>query len=213
MVSTATLIGISAYWLKRDQNDQVARSTYKWAAWLGSVAIVVTLSLGDDTPGINNTVQYAKQAAIAGETGQNLLPEIDARIRNGMKAYDLLQQLRDGNKEPTILADFERYKDDLAYALFLTPVHKQIIGASDKQIAMAAQSILPAYPGLIFWAYRMMIVCGVGSLLIFMLAAWISFLDKGVPAWLLDFSIYLAPVPWIASVLGLGRLPVYCQRF
>jgi len=202
VVSTATLIGISAYWLKRDQTDLMARSTYKWAAWLGLVAIVVTLGLGDETPGLNNTVQRTKQAAISGETGQSLLPEIAVRIRNGMKAYDLLQHLRDGNTESVLLADFERYKVDLAYALFLTPVHKQIIGASDKQIAMAAQSMLPAYPGLIFWAYRLMIVCGVGSLLVFLLAAWSSFLDKGIPTWLLDFSLYLAPVPWVASVLG-----------
>jgi len=202
VVSTATLIAISAYWLKRDPRDQVGRMTYKLAAGFGSIAIIVTVALGDHTPNLDNTVQKAKHAVIFGAVDKNVSAEIDARIRSGIKAYELLQQLRDGNKDQQLLADFGRHKADLGYALFLTPIHRQIVGASDKQIALAASSVLPAYPGLLFWAYWAMIVCGVVSLLSFMLASWGSFIKKDFPVWLLKANIYLASVPWVAVVLG-----------
>ena len=202
VVSTATLLGISAYRLKRDAGDQVARLSYKLAAGLGLISIVLTVSFGDDTPKVNNTVQHVKQAIIFGKDDNNLLPEIEARIRSGIEAYDLLLRLRDGDKEPKALADFERYKADLGYALFLTPIHKQIVGASNKQIALAAQSVLPAYPGLIYWAYRLMIVCGVASGLIFVLAVWNGLSQKKTPRWLSNLFIYSAPVPWLATILG-----------
>lgn len=197
-----TLLAISAYCLQRNQGDQLARYAYKLAAAVGLLAIVANISLGDATPDAGNLTQRAKKAAISGRVDTDLLADIEVHVRNGVVAYELLQQLRDDNKDPQLFADFEKYKTDLGYALFLTPIHKKIVGASDKQIALAAQAIVPAYPGLIYWAYRLMLGCGIVGLLVFVLAAWGGFAKKNIPDWLLRFSIYLAPIPWLASVLG-----------
>ncbi|MGY6275954.1 cytochrome ubiquinol oxidase subunit I [Methylomonas sp. MgM2] len=200
-MSSATLIAISAYFLKRNPSDRMALLTCRLSAGLGLVAILVTVGFGDATPNLNHMVQHAKKAAISGETDRNLLPEVEARVRNGIKAYEQLERLRDGDRTPSLLKDFERYRADLGYALFLTPIHKQIVGASDKQISLAAQSVLPAYPGLIRWAYRLMIACGMASVLVFVLAVWGGFQAKLLQS-LINLFIYSAPLPWIASVFG-----------
>lgn len=197
-----TILAISAYWLKRGQDDHLARYSYKLAAAVGLLAITVSIGSGVAKPDVDNLTQRVKQAAINGQFDKPLLADIEAHIRNGITAYDLLQQLRDNNDDPQLLVDFDQYKADLGYALFLTPIHKKIIGASDKQIALAAQAILPAYPGLIRWAYRLMIVCGIVGLFGLILAAWKGIGDKSLPSWLLDVCLYVAPVPWLASVLG-----------
>lgn len=201
-VAGAALVAICAYWLKRDSQDRLARRSYKLAAGMGLLALVLTVALGDNTPDADNLIQRAKRAAISGEADKQLLPDFEARIRNGIAAYDLLQQLRDENKDPQLLAGFEQRRADLGYAWLLTPIHKKIVGASDKQINQAAQSALPAYPGLIFWAYRLMIIAGIVGLLGFVLAAWGGWGDKPVPLWLQGLGIYMAPLPWLASVLG-----------
>lgn len=202
VVATATMLAISAFWLRQRQDDPVARYSFKLAAGIGVLAIGVTIGLGDDTPNLDNTVQQAKRAAITGKPDNSLLPDIEARIRNGVQAYALLQQLRDDDKQPEVRAEFEQHKADLGYALLLQPLHKQIVGATDKQITLAAQSSLPASSALLFWAYRFMIVCGIVGLACFILAAWGGFRDKAIPTWLLNLSIYLAPLPWLASVFG-----------
>lgn len=201
-ICCATLVAISAYWLQKNQDDQSARYAYKLAAGVGLLAMVVTIVLSDATPDSGTLTQRVKKAAINGQLDKQMQADIETHITNGVVAYELLQQLRDGDKSARLLADFEKYKADLGYALFLTPVHKKISGASSKQIALAAQSILPAYPGLIFWAYRLMIACGIIGLLGFVLAAWGGFVHKEIPRWLLSLNIYLLPIPWLASVLG-----------
>ena len=200
--AAATLMAISAYWLQKQQNDVLAQRSFKWAAGVGLLAIVLTAGLGDVTPNIDNPVQQAKNAAIHGEVDKNLIMDVQAHIRSGITAYTLLQDLRDDNKDPQLLAEFEQHKADLGYAMLLTPWHKAIIGAKEQQIALAAQSALPAYPQLLMWMYRFMLVCAGLGVLLFALAAFYSLTQKILPAWLLSLSIYWLPAPWLACVSG-----------
>jgi Cytochrome bd-type quinol oxidase, subunit 1 len=202
VVACATVLGIGAYWLRLRQDDALARLSYKLAAGAGVLALGVTIGLGDSTPTLDNPVQQAKRAAISGQPDSGLLPGIEARIRNGMQAYALLEQLRDGDTKPQLLADFERFKQDLGYAMLLQPLHKQIDEASDKHVKLAAQSALPAHPGLLRGLYLLMIGCGIVVAFGFVLAVWGGMGDKAIPDWLLSISIYLAPLPWLASVAG-----------
>jgi cytochrome d ubiquinol oxidase subunit I len=202
VTAAATLMAICAYWLRNQQDDELARRSFQLAAGLGLVAIIATAWLGDDTPNLNHTAQRAKRAAIHAETDQGLLSEIEARIRSGIKAYALLEELRDDKKDPQTLADFARHKADLGYALLVTPWNNKIVDAKDKQIGLAAQSALPSHPALLLWSYRLMIACGLISLAFFGLAAFRGFSKKPLPAWLLNLSIYSAPLPWLACILG-----------
>ncbi|MDD2760017.1 MAG: cytochrome ubiquinol oxidase subunit I, partial [Methylomonas sp.] len=81
-------------------------------------------------------------------------------------------------------------------------VHKTIVGASDKQIALAAQSALPGYPGLIYWAYRLMIACGIGGLLGLIPGLWLVRGSNPLPVCWLKLCVYVAPLPWVAAVSG-----------
>ena len=202
VTAAATLMGISAFWLLKKQDDELAGKSFKLAAVGGILAIIFTVGLGDDTPNLNGSVQQAKRDAIYGQVSQTLLPSIEARIRSGIKAYVLLQDLRDDNKDPQLLAEFNQHKADLGYAWLLTPWHKDIIDAKDKHITSAAQSALPAHPTLLFWVYRLMIVCGLVSLALFAMAAWHSIINKPFSVWLLRWSVYLAPLPWLACIAG-----------
>ncbi|QPK62654.1 cytochrome ubiquinol oxidase subunit I [Methylomonas sp. LL1] len=200
--AAGTLMAISAYYLRKRQDDQLARLSFRLAAGLGLVAITVTVWLGDDTPNLNHPVQQAKRAAIHAEIDKSPLPGIETRIRSGITAYTRLQELRDDNKDPQVLSEFVQHKADLGYALLVTPWNKKIVDVKDKQISMAAQSALPAHPSLLFGSYRLMIACGIFSLILFVLAVASEFSNKPLPTWMLSLSVYMAPLPWLANICG-----------
>ena len=202
VTGAATMMAISAYWLRKQPADVMARHSFNLSAVVGLIALVVTVWLGDTTPQLTHPVQQAKLAAIQGEDLVKLLPDAEARVRSGIKAFGLLESLRDDQHDPQLLTEFEQHKANLGYGLLLTPFHKAILGATDKQIKQAAQSALPAYPGLLNGAYRAMIAAGVVSLLWFGLAVFNGFKAQLLPTWLLSASIYLASLPWLASILG-----------
>ena len=165
LVAAATILAISAWLLQKNPADQMAGRSFKLAAVLGLTA-TLAVSLGDSGTQAANPVQLRKQAAINGDDPSKLLPEISAHIHNGIKAYALLQTLRDENKDPQLLADFNSLKADLGYALLLQRWTEHVVEASDQQIALAAQSALPPQPWLLHWLYRFLIAAAIGSLLL-----------------------------------------------
>ncbi len=133
------------------------------------------------------------------------------RVRNGIKAYALLQELRDGKREPQLLADFKQVKADLGYGLLLKPYTDKVVDASEKQIEQAAQSSIPTVAPL-FWTFRIMVACGFSSLVIFSLAFVASSIRQCRKDWLLKLCLYSMPLPWIACEMGwfvaeFGRQP------
>lgn len=200
--AAATALAISAWLLLKKPDDALARSSFKLAAPLGLAAMLVVAWLGDSTPTLGSPVQNRKLAALNGSDSKALLPEVETRIRSGIKAYLLLQELRDENKDTQLLAQFDAIKADLGYALLLKRWTEHVEEANDKQIALAAQSALPAAPKLLFWAYRLMIACGIANLLLFVLATWCSVGTKYPQPWLLKASVYLLALPWLACIVG-----------
>ncbi|MGR8999635.1 MAG: cytochrome ubiquinol oxidase subunit I, partial [Gammaproteobacteria bacterium] len=91
------------------------------------------------------------------------------RVREGIKAYALLQKLRAGNKDATIRAEFDRYKQDLGYGLLLKRYTENVVDATDEQIELAAQYSIPRVVPL-FWTFRIMVACGFIMLGIFIFA-------------------------------------------
>ena len=202
VTASATVLAISAWLLIKNPKDAMAHSSYKLAAPFGLAAMLLVGGLGDATPHHDSPVQNRKLATLAGDDLGALLPEIEARIRNGIKAYALLQDLRDNNTDPALLADFDRRKADLGYALLLNRWTEHPADASDKQIALAAQFALPGSPKLLYWTYRLMIACGIVTLLLLLLAVW-RILDKKLPQpWLLRLCLYGVPLPWLACIGG-----------
>ncbi|HEY5140354.1 MAG TPA: cytochrome ubiquinol oxidase subunit I, partial [Methylococcales bacterium] len=122
-----------------------------------------------------------------------------------------LQKLRAGNKDPNIRTEFDRYKQDLGYGLLLKRFTENVTDATDQQIEQAAQASIPRVVPL-FWTFRVMVACGFIMLAIFVFAVIASSIRKCRQNWLLRASLFMMPLPWIASEMGwfvaeFGRQP------
>jgi len=136
-------------------------------------------------------------------TGLNdLMAEHQVRIRNGMKAYQLLEELRAGSTDPAVRSDFDKTKKDLGYGLLLKRYTQNVTDATEEQIQKATKDSIPRVLPLYF-AFRIMVACGVLILVIIGLS-FISVLRGkiGQKRWLLRAALYGLPLPWIAVEAG-----------
>jgi len=136
-------------------------------------------------------------------TGINdLMAEHQVRIRNGMKAYQLLEELRGGSTDPAVRSDFEKTKKDLGYGLLLKRYTQNVTDATEDQIQKATKDSIPRVLPLYF-AFRIMVACGILMLVIIGLS-FISVLRGkiGQKRWLLRAALYGLPLPWIAVEAG-----------
>ncbi|MBR9883673.1 MAG: cytochrome bd-I ubiquinol oxidase subunit CydA [Oceanospirillales bacterium] len=143
---------------------------------------------------------------------KELIAEHEARIRNGMHAYSLLQRLRNGEESEALRTEFDSVKQDLGFGLLLKRYTPNVVDATEEQIQAAARhSIPPVAP--MFWTFRIMVACGVWMLVIFALSFYFTARRTVFhKRWLLRLALISLPVPWIASEMGwfvaeFGRQP------
>ncbi len=171
-----TLIGFP------DQENEVTHGAIKipWA-----LGLIATRSTDEEVKGI-----------------KDLKKEHEERIRNGMVAYGLLQQLRNGDTSEATKAAFEETKKDLGYGLLLKKYTENVVDATEEQIMKAVDDTIPAVAPL-FWTFRLMVALGFWFLLLFGAAFWFcSKRTAGKKPWLLKAALYSIPLPWIACELG-----------
>jgi cytochrome d ubiquinol oxidase subunit I len=133
---------------------------------------------------------------------KDLLAQHEVRIRNGMKAYALLNELRGGSKDPDVRSQFEASKQDLGYGLLLKRYTPDVANATEADIQKATQDSIPRVAPLYF-AFRIMVLCGVLMLGIIALSFWSVIRNRiGKPRWLLKTALYGIPLPWIAIESG-----------
>ncbi|WP_051216449.1 cytochrome ubiquinol oxidase subunit I [Ferrimonas futtsuensis] len=128
--------------------------------------------------------------------------EHEARIRNGMVAYTLLQKVRDGSATEAEVAEFQERKVDLGYGFLLKRYLDDVDQASEAQIKAAVEDSIPNV-GPLFWTFRVMVGLGMVMLLViglsFLQSAKQQVMDK---PWLLKAAIFILPFPWIAIQCG-----------
>ncbi|SLM63822.1 MULTISPECIES: cytochrome ubiquinol oxidase subunit I [Dickeya] len=133
---------------------------------------------------------------------KELMVQHEVRIRNGMQAYHLLQQLRSGNTDPAVRDAFNKNKQDLGYGLLLKRYTPNVADASETQIKQAVKDSIPRVAPLYF-SFRIMVACGVLMLLIIGLSFWTVLRNKiGQKRWLHRVALYGIPLPWIAVEAG-----------
>jgi len=133
---------------------------------------------------------------------KDLVSEHQARIRNGMVAYDLLGKLRAGDKSQQTLTAFNDVKKDLGYGLLLKKYTDKVVDANEQQIHQAALDSIP-HVASIFWTFRLMVLSGVLMLLLFACAFWASARkNESSKRWLLKWALLSLPLPWIATQTG-----------
>jgi cytochrome d ubiquinol oxidase subunit I len=165
-------------------NDATQETEYAiqipWA-----MGIIATRSLTEEVKGI-----------------KDLKEENRARILAGIKAYELLDSVRNGTASEQQLATFEAHKDSLGYALLLEPFTDNVAAPSDAAIQQAVDySIPPVAP--LFWSFRIMVAAGFIMLALFVCAFYFSTKHKITqPRWLLKSALFGLPLPWIACEAG-----------
>ncbi len=171
-----TLFGIP------DQENETTHAAIKIPWVLGLIA---TRSTNEEVKGIKELKQ-----------------EHEARIRNGMIAYGLLQKLRNGQKDDETRAAFEEVKKDLGYGLLLKKYTANVTDASAAQIKQAVEDTIPkVWP--LFWSFRLMVLLGFWFIVLFALAFWNCAKRRaGHKPWLLKAALWSLPLPWITSELG-----------
>lgn len=97
----------------------------------------------------------------------------EERIRNGMKAYSLLEQLRSGSTDQAVRDQFNSMKKDLGYGLLLKRYTPNVADATEAQIQQATKDSIPRVAPLYF-AFRIMVACGFLLLAIIALSFWVS---------------------------------------
>lgn len=133
---------------------------------------------------------------------KDLMVQHEVRIRNGMKAYSLLQQLREGSTDPAVREAFNNSKQDLGYGLLLKRYTDDITQANEQQIRQATSDSIPRVAPLYF-SFRIMVGCGVLMLLLIAACFWTVLRNRiGQPRWLHRAMLYGIPLPWIAIESG-----------
>ncbi|TKI05433.1 cytochrome ubiquinol oxidase subunit I [Martelella alba] len=133
---------------------------------------------------------------------KELMAQHQIRIRNGMKAYALLQELRQGNAAPSVLSQFNQVKQDLGYGLLLKRYTDNPANATEEQIQSATRDSIPRVAPLYF-SFRIMVLCGVLMLVIIALSFWSVIRNRiGQKRWLHRAALYGIPLPWIAVEAG-----------
>lgn len=133
---------------------------------------------------------------------RNLMAQHQIRIRNGMKAYYLLEQLRQGNTDPAVRDAFNNTKQDLGYGMLLKRYTENVADATEAHIQQATKDSIPRVAPLYF-AFRIMVACGLIMLFIIGMSFWSVLRGRiGEKKWLHRAALYGIPLPWIAVEAG-----------
>lgn len=131
-----------------------------------------------------------------------LLHRNEDRIREGIKAYALLEKLRKHPDNITLKREFEQVKATLGYGLLLKRYTDNVTDATEAQIKAAARASIPKVAPL-FWAFRIMVGCGLLMLFIIVTGFYFNLKSKlRANRWYLYLTLYSLPLPWIASECG-----------
>lgn len=179
--------------------DQEARETHYAIHIPWIMGLIGTRSLTTQIPGIKDLVKQA-----------------EGNIREGIQAYDALQQIRAAGSGQAITPQahmmFEQHGHRLGYALLLKSYVDDPRQASDEQIAKAAWDTVPQVAPLYF-AFRVMVGLGMFFILLTSIFFWLSARRRiDAHPWLLKVAVCAIPLPWIAAECGwivaeMGRQP------
>ncbi len=145
-----------------------------------------------------------------------LIDEGKLRIRDGMIAYDALKKLQKNPNDEEAKSVFKEHNDNLGYALLLKKYTENVTDATEEQINQAAHDLKPKVMPM-FFAFRMMVACGLFFILLFATGFYLSLRHKlETTRWYHRIALFALPLPWIADEMGwivaeYGRQPWVVQ--
>lgn len=145
-----------------------------------------------------------------------LIEQGKLKIKDGMQAYQALVALQKNPKDEEAKSLLELHKDNLGYALLLKKYTEKVTDASEEQINLAANDLKPKVLPM-FFAFRVMVACGLYFILLFGVGFYLSLRHQlHQTRWYHRIAFYSLPLPWIAAELGwvvaeYGRQPWVVQ--
>ena len=150
-----------------------------------AMGIIATRSLTEEVAGI-----------------KDLINRNELRVKDGIEAYRLLEELKAGNDTPEKREAFLSVQETLGYGLLLKRYTDAVVDATPEQIRMAAEDTIPEVLPM-FLSFRIMVGCGFLLLGIFVTAFYktarrTEYTSRGF----LKFVLLCMPLPWIAAEAG-----------
>jgi cytochrome bd ubiquinol oxidase subunit I len=149
-----------------------------------ALGLIATRSLNTPMPGIDELVNQAQ-----------------ARIKNGLVAYDALERLKANRSDAAARTDLAAHAGDLGYALLLKRYVADPRTAHDAMIGKAASDTIPGVLPL-FWAFRIMVALGFYFIALFAVLFWFTSKRDFSRRWLLRLCLWTLPLPWVSAELG-----------
>lgn len=147
------------------------------------------------------------------------VPAVDAiehaaslRIRNGIPAVQALKTLAEKPDDPQALAQYRAHAEDLGYGFLVQRYAPDLDRVDAAAIEQASRDVIPPVAP-VFWSFRAMVAAGLLLLAYFALAVIFSLRNQlQRHAWLLRWSPWMIPLPFIACESGwvvaeVGRQP------
>lgn len=132
---------------------------------------------------------------------KDIVKQSEGRIANGIKAYRAVVDIKTNPDNKFARATLEKYGNDLGYGLMLKANGIDPLKATRADIEATAQKLVPHVAPL-FWAFRMMVLCGAWFIVLFTIAFWKASKRQFAPSWIHKAALYSLPLPWIAIELG-----------
>ncbi len=171
-----TIIGIP------DQDHRETRYAIKIPYLLGLIA---TRSIHQPVYGIIDLVNEARD-----------------RIKSGMLAYSALNILQNNPSDKKAEDILDANQENIGYGFLLKRYTDNVIDATPTQIDSAAWDTVPDVFTL-FWAFRVMVGCGLYFIVLFTLAFYLSVRRRLVRyKWYLQLALISLPLPWLAAEVG-----------
>ena len=149
------------------------------------MGLIGTRSLDKELPGLNQIYALNRE-----------------RVKMGVEAVKLLEALRKSPQDAALREAFDKVKDDLGFGLLLKKYVASMDDVTPELIDRAARDTLPKVTPL-FWTFRIMVALGFAMLALFGLALWYSIKgDFAQRPWLLKWSLWFLPMPWISCEMG-----------
>lgn len=167
-IAAGFILSTCAWYTLANSEHSISRHSQNIAAVFGVVSILAVAGHGQ-TEALSLS-QRIQQNTMRGIDNQSLLPEVQQHIRTGLDAYRALKAWREDEKNAPLADSFMQQKPDLGYAMLLKRWLSKIETASDTHIRLAAESLLPSHPQLLFWGHKSLMPMGIISLILFALA-------------------------------------------
>jgi cytochrome d ubiquinol oxidase subunit I len=124
------------------------------------------------------------------------------RILRGMVAVSALETLRAQRDDELAKQTFEEHKADLGFGLLLKKYVNDVNQATPEMIENAVNDTVPRVTPM-FWSFRIMVGLSFAMLALFGLTFWSTVRTANMQKpWLLRWSLWMLPAPWIACELG-----------